>query len=267
MTLMLIIRMGPSVADLDIWHEMALVRTALDLGYIPYHGHFAYTETVYPSVHHEWGAGLIAYSLSSYLGAVGIVILRYLLTFILITSLIYSLKKNKPKLSIIIFFLPIPIFLWCYGTSTVRAQMYSFVFTAFLLFFLDVDNRGRRWWIPIWFVLYTMWLNLHGGFIVGLGLMATYCVEQISRNRPSRHIIVVILIMIILIVANPYLLKALSMKRHDISEWDSIFAGSISVEHLFIFVVSLLISGYALWKRGFEKTKGFFASDYGYCFN
>jgi len=264
MTLMLVYRMGPSIVDPDIWHEMALIRTALDLGFIPYQDNFAYTETIYPSVHHEWAAGLIAYSLSSYLGAAGIVILRYLLTLILVSSLIYSLKKYKIKLSIIIFFLPIPIFLWSYGASTVRAQMYSFVFTAFLLVFLDFDNRGRRWWIPIWLVVFTMWLNLHGGFIVGLGLTVTYCFEQIIRKKPYRHIIVVILIMIVLIVANPYgihyypyLLNALTMKRPHISEWDSILTGSISAELLF-FIISLLLSGYALWKRGFENTKGFF---------
>ena len=265
MTLMLIYRMGPSIVDPDIWHEMALIRTALDLGFIPYQDHFAFTETVYPSVHHEWGAGLIAYSLSSCFGATGIIILRYLLAFILITSLIYSLKKNKTKFSVILFFLPIPMFLWCFGASAVRAQMYSFVFTAFLLFFLGVDSRGRRWWIPIWLVLYTMWLNLHGGFLVGLGLMAFYCIEQISRKKPYRHIFVVVLLMVVLIVANPYgihyypyLLNALTMKRHHIIEWDSMFSGSLSVEKLFIFVVSLLISGYASWKRGFQNTKGIF---------
>ena len=48
MTLMLVYRMGPSIIDPDIWHEMALIRTALDLGCIPYQDNFAYTETIYP---------------------------------------------------------------------------------------------------------------------------------------------------------------------------------------------------------------------------
>ena len=70
--------------------------------------------------------------------------------------------------------------------------------------------------------------------------------------------------MIVLIVANPYgihyypyLLNALTMKRSYISEWDSILTGSISVELVF-FIISLLLAGYALWKRGFENTKGIF---------
>ena len=204
MTLFLAYRMGPSIVDPDIWHEMALMRTALDLGYIPYQDNFAYTETIFLVVHHEWAAGLIAYSLSYYFGASGIVFLRFLLSVILISLLIYSLKKCKARLSVILFFLPIPIFLWAYGTSTVRAQMYSFIFTAILLIFLDFDNRGKRWWIPIWLVLFTVWLNLHGGFFVGLGLTAIYCFEQMCRNRPYKHIIFVILTMIVLIAVNPY---------------------------------------------------------------
>ena len=264
MTLMLVYRMGPSIVDLDIWHEMATIRTASDLGYIPYRDHFAYTETIYPSVHHEWASGLVAYSLSSYLGASSIVLLRYLLTFILISSLIYSLKKRKAIFSIILFFLPIPIFLWSYGASTVRAQMYSFVFTAFLLICLDIDNRGHRWWIPIWLVLFTLWLNFHGGFLVGLGLTATYCFEQFIRNKPYRHIIFIILVLIALIAVNPYgihyypyLLNAVTMKRPHVSEWNSILSGSNSAELIF-FIISLLISGYAFWKRGFENTTGIF---------
>ena len=262
MVLMLVYRMGPSIVDYDIWHEMALTRKTLDLGYIPYHDSFAYTETIYPSVHHEWAAGLIAYFLSSYFGASGIVILRYFLTFLLISSLIYSLNKRKVKLSIILFLLPIPIFLWSYGASTVRAQMYSFVFTALLLIFLDSDSRGYRWWIPIWLVLFTMWLNLHGGFLVGLCLLATYCFEQFIRNNAYKHIIVVLSLMFLLIAVNPYgihyypyLLNAVTMKRPHISEWNSIFTGSNFGMMLF-FIISILLSGYTLWKRGFQNTKG-----------
>ncbi len=50
--------------DPDIWHEMALFREALALGYLPLADQFAYTPTVYPSVHHEWGTG--ASSLSGF---------------------------------------------------------------------------------------------------------------------------------------------------------------------------------------------------------
>jgi hypothetical protein len=263
MTLFLAYRMGPSIVDPDIWHEMALMRTALDLGYIPYQDNFAYTETIFPVVHHEWAAGLIAYSLSYYFGASGIVFLRFLLPVILISLLIYSLKKCKAKLSVILFLLPIPIFLWAYGTSTVRAQMYSFIFTAILLISLDFDNRGKRWWIPIWLVLFTIWLNLHGGFLVGLGLTATYCFEQMCRNRPYKHIIAVILTMIVLIAVNPYgfhyypyLLNAITMERPHIPEWGSIL--TISNSEIIFFIILLLISGYAFWRRGFANTNGIF---------
>ncbi len=46
-----------TVVDLDLWHQMALVREGIRLGYFPLKDQFAYTPTIFPSVHHEWGSG------------------------------------------------------------------------------------------------------------------------------------------------------------------------------------------------------------------
>src|SRR5438552_2377130 len=58
--------------DFDCWHQMALAREALALGHVPLADQFAYTPTVYPVVHHEWGTGVVMYALATHggLGAV-----------------------------------------------------------------------------------------------------------------------------------------------------------------------------------------------------
>ncbi len=53
-------RIAPGIADPDVWHEMALAREALASGWVPLEDRFGFTPTVYPSVHQEWGAGLVA---------------------------------------------------------------------------------------------------------------------------------------------------------------------------------------------------------------
>jgi hypothetical protein len=45
----------------DVFHEMALAREWLACGAFPREDCFAYTPTVSPAVHHEWGTGLLLY--------------------------------------------------------------------------------------------------------------------------------------------------------------------------------------------------------------
>jgi hypothetical protein len=68
--------------DPDLWHEMALFGEALEQGGIPLADSFAYTPTIYPVVHHEWGTGAILYLVADRFGAPGIMVLKYLLTFV-----------------------------------------------------------------------------------------------------------------------------------------------------------------------------------------
>jgi hypothetical protein len=262
--LMLIYRMGPTIADVDIWHEMALARKAIEIGYVPHHDLFSYTKTIYPSVHHEFGAGVIAYFVTLFLGGDGIVIMRYMLVAIVILILLYALKRKRSNPYIVLFILPLPIFFFAYGTSAVRAQMYSFVFTTILLLFFDIDEQGKRWWVFVWLLIFTAWVNIHGGFLVGVGLTMIYGFEQYIRRRPYKHIVGLIAAMAIFIVINPYgihyypyLLNAVMMDRPNVSEWNSLLDSGYIVE-LGLFIVALLLTLYVVIKKNFKNIEGIY---------
>src|SRR4051812_30705480 len=61
--------------DLDLFHQMSVWRAGL-----PREDVFAFTPTVTPSVHYEWGNGAIAYALISRFGLGGLLALKYALT-------------------------------------------------------------------------------------------------------------------------------------------------------------------------------------------
>src|SRR6266446_10332606 len=63
--------------DFDCWHQMALARETLALGYVPLADHFAYTPTVYPVVHHEWGTGVVMYALATHGGLTAVRIAQW----------------------------------------------------------------------------------------------------------------------------------------------------------------------------------------------
>jgi len=262
--LMLTYRMGPTIADVDIWHQMALARKAIEIGYVPYHDFFSYTKTIYPSVHHEFGAGVIAYFVTYILGGDGIVILRYTLVASTILILFYALKRKRSNPYIVFFILPLPIFFFALGTSAVRAHMYSFIFTTILLLFIDIDEQGKRWWIIIWLLMFTAWVNIHGGFLVGVGLTMIYGFEQCIHRRPYKHIVGLIAAMAIIIVINPYgihyypyILNAIMMDRPNLSEWNSLLDSGYIVE-LGLFIMALLLTLYVAIKRNFKNIEGIY---------
>ena len=54
-----------SFVDPDLWHEMATARRMWQTGQVPVVDPFAYTPTITPVVHHEWGLGMLAWGLGS----------------------------------------------------------------------------------------------------------------------------------------------------------------------------------------------------------
>ena len=65
--------------DPDMFHEMALIRQAIELGHLPLEDDFAYTPTRSPVVHHEWGTGAVLYCLTQLAGPAGILTLKYVI--------------------------------------------------------------------------------------------------------------------------------------------------------------------------------------------
>ena len=136
-----------NVVDMDLWHQMALVREAFALGGLPANDLFAYTPTVTPSVHHEWGAGFLAYVSAKLLGAPGVLILKYLVGIGIAVFVLLCVRQRAVPLSLLSLCMPVTLILLQRGLSTVRAQMYSFFFVAMLFWMLDQDRRDKRWWI------------------------------------------------------------------------------------------------------------------------
>ena len=220
-----------NVVDPDLWHEMALAREIIGLGHVPMLDRFAYTPTVSPSVHHEWGAGLIAFAIAQTIGAGGILFAKFAIAFGLAALCWRGSRFNGAGIGILAFCMPLALLLMGQGFSALRAQMYSYAFVALLLTFLDKDHMGREGWWKVWLPLYVLWLNVHGGFVMGLILLGIYWVERFVVGSKHRHILLCSAVMGALVVLNPYgpayygyLWPALTMPRPYVREWGPLFS-------------------------------------------
>jgi hypothetical protein len=225
----------------DLYHEMALAREALAVGYLPAEDVFAYTPTVRPSVHHEWGAGALLYIASVNLGSAGLILLKYGGAVLVGWSCLRLARRRGADDSVATMLAPLALACGCIGFLTVRAQLFTLVFTATLLHLLESDRQGRRWWPFVWLPLYVVWLNMHAGFLVGVGLFALYAIGRCYESwrtersvlravRAQLHLVVIGLAMIGLLPCNPfgweyapYLWHAVRMERPFVAEWKPIW--------------------------------------------
>ncbi len=247
--------------DPDMWHEMSLFRQALLEGQIPTEDRFAYTPTVSPSIHHEWGAGAIFYAVAMTWGACGIMVFKYALVLGTVAACYQCARFRGAGAAVFLTVAPAMALFSSYGFTTIRAQVFTLALLAIMLCFLEIDQRRQRWWIAIWLPLHVVWLNVHAGFVVGSGLMALHACEQIIRRRPFWHFVPIGMALAGLIFVNPYgvqylpyLMHGLTMARPLIIEWNPLWQHDTRVFALYL--LSLLPIGYAAHQLGLRRLSG-----------
>jgi len=247
--------------DIDIWHQMALIRESLRAGQLLRADPFAYTPTIKPWIDHEWGAGAVAYFSTLWLGGRALLILKFLLAAGTLAVCWRCATEVGSDFRITSFCAPLAIFLAYLGFfATIRAQVYSFFFTVVMVLFWQQDRRSRAWLIA-WLVIFALWVNLHGGFVVGIGLTALYCVEQAMRGEEYKHLLLVSVAMMLEIFLTPYgsaylryLERALWMARPYAPEWRT--AWDLGPAWVICFLLAVGIVIYALVSVGVRKMPG-----------
>ncbi len=252
--------MAPFV-DLDVWHAMSLFRDALRAGWVPDQDRFAYTPTVTPSLHHEWGAGAVAYAIAETLGLAGLHLLRLALVAATaaIATRVALLRGARPTVLQALAVLAIPM-AWITCTL-VRAQLYTVLGLAVLLACLEADRRGGRRWVGPWLVLWVCWVNLHAGFVVGAVFLGAHTAEQWWRRQPVRHLLATLAVMAALIAVNPYglryyahVVRSLTADRSLIAEWTPLWAARPPAVALVL--VSMTVAAVAVRRVGLRETPG-----------
>jgi hypothetical protein len=263
----------------DAFHEMALVREYFRTGEFPHNDVFAFTPTVSPAVHHEWGTGLFLYLVAGAnpLGYHGMAIARLLLIAML-GLLLYRVARNQGAHPIVIgLCAPIVFPIAWVGFATLRAQMFTLVFLACQILLQQSDWRGKKTWIVGWFFLYVAWLNVHAGFVVGIGLLGFHVLERwieffFARSPSSglseffvrfwHHLLLVPCALVGLII-NPwgmdypkYLWHAIRMPRPTMIEWQPLWMTPDALTTMLAYSVMVLGLGYCAKNRQWKRLRG-----------
>lgn len=265
----------------DAFHEMALARELFEHGVLPLEDRFAFTPTVSPAVHHEWGTGVFLYLVAgaSPLGLDGMAITRLILIAMLGLCIYRAARNNGANPLVIGLCLPLAFPLAWVGFATLRAQLFTLVFMAVQVLLQQSDWRERRVWVVGWMVMYVVWLNMHAGFVVGVAMLGLHVIERwlvyFSANRNSIqlgdfwnrfwHHFVIAGFLFVGVLINPwgvrypiYLWHAILMPRPTMLEWQPLWYMPDTIISVTSFAMMVIGLGYAAKTRQWHRLRGWF---------
>jgi hypothetical protein len=212
--------------DTDLWGHTRFGLDILRDHELPSDDPYSFTQDK-PWVNHEWLSELqmgIAYALG---GPAGLALLKGALTFTAMVLIWIALRGIDLTPRIVIFAMAaastVPV------TRTLRPQAWSLVLLVILCRILIEDRRRARWAIP---VLLALWANLHGGWIVGLGILTVWTLGDLViwargdlKANDVKAAVAVAVLSLLASLATPYgwrlwdfLLETVRLGR-DITEW------------------------------------------------
>jgi Tfp pilus assembly protein PilF len=156
-----------TVTDFDMGWQLATGRYVVQHHQIPSTDVLSYTtagsEWLYPP-----SCGVLLYAIYSVLGYAG---LSWFCAFACMAVVLVLLLPRPGILNAILIVLAIPAIAYRTGP---RADLFSTLFFALFLGTLWAFQKGER--VRLWLLPLTMflWVNLHPGFVAGLGVIAVY---------------------------------------------------------------------------------------------
>jgi len=256
-----LVRIAAPVADLDNWHEMALVRESVAAGQLVKTDLFAYTPTLHTVIDHEWGAGVLLYFTVKAFGGWAIVPLKFAIALLTAGAVFLCSRLRRASFEEATILWPLVIPAFSLGCATLRAQAYSFLFFALLLCLLELDSAGKRNWIAPWIAIVVVWTNLHGGVVIGIITLGLYWIERLLLGKPHLHILGAIAGSVAAVSLNPFgfayyrhLWTTLRMPRPEITEWYGVQV--LSRTHQVLFGLTLAILLALVVMRGWRASSG-----------
>jgi hypothetical protein len=252
-----------SFFDPDGYHQMALFREWLRTGALPHVDTFAFTHTVIPAVQHEWGAGAVLYFVATKLGAGGVMAVKWLVSTA-VAVVATRTASRRAGAATVAFCTPVAVVLAAVAFTTIRAGLYTMLFLAILLAEIDRDRDQPRpgRFLLIWVPVAGLWINLHGGWVVGVIALGLHTAEQLLRRRPIRHLAVGLGVVPLWMALTPYgrdyftgWARSITFPRAAIGEWAPLMH-SPYVLGLAAFGLAVLLLVYAVARRGPRNAPG-----------
>ncbi len=244
-------------ADIDLFTRVATGRLIAELGAIPDTDPWAYTPRKAVWHEHELFPCVLFYFFSQHGGDAALFALKCVFTLVTL-SLVFFAQRGAGNatgvgLALIALALPDMLSVWL---STVRAQVITYLCYSFFLWaFVKARYQNNNRWLLALPLLEVLWVNSHGGFIVGIVFTSIFAAQSFWEGRCSRVVVLAWLGVVLAPLANMYgpsflffIFGAVTHLPFEINEW---FALRPWTGHgaLVYSITAIVVLGLSAWNR------------------
>lgn len=247
-----------TTADTDLWGHLRFGLDILNSGHVaagvdPY----SFTQD-HPFVYHEWLGGTIMAAAYRAGGVAGLVVLKALLATAIFALVWRTVRHAR--------------FAWrwagmalaAYGTLTLILSLRPQIWTGLLLVvvcrLLTARSTSVVWALP---PIFALWANLHGGWIVGGGVVAVWTLVGILQRSDARwHLAGAATLSLAATLLTPYgaglwtfLIDTVRLGRDGITEWQPVWRAGWPIAALWMLtVVTVIVSLHRRWRSSLATT-------------
>jgi hypothetical protein len=163
-------------ADPDVWWHLKVGATLLSTHRWPSTDPYSFTAHGSPWIAYEWLGDVLLAAVERAWGLQGLMALDLALAGAILLALyaLATLRCRNSKAAFVVCAVSLPL---VYLSCSLRPQMLGYLFLVLTLIALERFREGRTgalWLLP---VLFLVWVNTHGSFVIGLGALAVYMVS------------------------------------------------------------------------------------------
>jgi len=211
---MLVVHTG---ADPDLWGHLRFGADLLASGRLAAQDPYSFTSDI-AWVNHEWLSELVFAFLYGHLGAIGINLFKAAIVGAIAFVVWSAVRREQATPFAATLLTALVVIVTSTRTQPIRPQLFSLLLFALLVAAADRIERGDRYAPFALPLLFCVWANAHGGWIVGLGALTMWAVL-------TRRFLLVPLAAIGTL-ANPYgiglwrfVYDTVGLARPDIADW------------------------------------------------
>jgi hypothetical protein len=257
---------APLIQSFDIWWHLKTGELIFN-GLFPKTDIYSVTAFGQPWILHEWGSEVIFFFSHKKLGIAGLIILKSFISA-LIFGLVFNIMIKKKVNILIAFLFTLLIMIGTANSWTVRPHLFTSLFLV-LVFYLYTEFRHHHnqkilRYLP---VLFFLWINLHGGFIIGF-VFLTVCLvgewisiltspgdDQSLSMADWKALLMYTLLSFMACFVNPNTYKGVlypllylsdQIPAYFISEW---FPSNFQTDYEFVGIIFIIIIGFGFTKK------------------
>ena len=177
------------VVDPDVWWHIKVGQDILRTHHFPTVDPYSFTAVGTPWIAYEWLGEILLALMYRAGGVVSLCVFLIALGSIILISL-YWLATVRSGNSKAAFVSTLFLASLAFASFTLRPQMFGYLFLILTLLVMEKFRQGVSW--PLWTLplIFLAWVNTHGSFIIGIGVVAFVFVRGtvfVSTGQCASH--------------------------------------------------------------------------------